>query len=225
MIDNVSKGPQCIEWWPQKPLREQQRQRIMRAAEAAFAAGGLGSTSVAALAKAGGVAVPVLHSHFGTKRKLFEEVVNYNAESRLAGLRDRFLEIPKMPPIQCVESMAEATVLACVDPIGNASVMGRALVEIPDFASDVYRAEVGATEALWNAEIGRRFEGSPVRTRLTVHLVPYAAHTCMAFGFWLAALRHNPATAQGHARQYADGIVHVAQAVLEAQETSFQAVS
>jgi hypothetical protein len=112
-----------------------------------------------------------------------------------------------------------------VDSIGNASVMAWALVEMPDFASDVYRAEIGATEALWNGEIGRRFDASPVRTRLAVHLVPYAVHTCMAFGFWLAALRHKPATAQGHARQYAEAIGHVARAVLEPQERSFQAAS
>jgi hypothetical protein len=36
----------------------------------------------------------------------------------------------------------------------------------------------------------------------------------MAFGFWLAALRHKPATAQAHARQYAEGVVDAARMVL-----------
>ena len=76
---------------------------------------------------------------------------------------------------------------------------------MPDFAAEVYRAEIGATEALWNAETGTRFGDSLVRSGLAVHLVPYAVHACMAFGFWLAALRHKPATAQAHARQYAGG--------------------
>jgi hypothetical protein len=39
-------------------------------------------------------------------------------------------------------------------------------------------------------------------------------HACMAFGFWLAALRHRPATAQAHARQYAEGVVDAARMVL-----------
>ena len=168
---------------------------------------------------------PILLSHFGTERKLLEDVVRNNAESRLAALRERLSSIPRMPPVQCVESMALATVLACVDSVGNARLMARALVETPEFACDVYRAEIGATEALWNAEIGRRFDASPVRTRLAVRLVPYAVHSCMAFGFWLAALRHKPATAQGHARQYAEAIGHVARTVLELQESPFRAAS
>jgi len=110
--------------------------------------------------------------------------------------------------------MAEATVLACVEDVGNASVIAWGLMEMSEFAADVYRAEIGATEALWNAETGKRFGDSRVRSRLAVHLVPYAVHACMAFGFWLTTLRHKPATAQAHARQYAGGIVDAARAVL-----------
>jgi hypothetical protein len=111
--------------------------------------------------------------------------------------------------------MAESTVLACVDENDNASIMVWALMEMPEFANDLYRAEIGATEALWDTEIGTHLADSPLRRRLAVHLVPYAVHTYMAFGLWLATLRHKPATAQAHARQYSEAVVHVARWVLD----------
>lgn len=165
----------------------------------------------------------MLHIHFGTKQELFQEVIKRNSQDRLAALRERFFSIPNLPPLECVESMAESTVLACVEVTGNASVMAWGLMEMSEFAADVYRAEIGATEALWNAEIGTHFEDSFVRSRLAVHLVPYAVHACMAFGFWLTTLRHKPATAQAHARQYAGAVVHVARAVLNFPPESFEA--
>jgi hypothetical protein len=111
--------------------------------------------------------------------------------------------------------MAEATVLACVEETGNASLMLRGLMELPESAADIYRAEVGATEALWHNEIATHLAAGPLRTRVAVHLAPFAVHACMSFGLWLAALRHKPATAQGHARQYAEALTHVARAVLD----------
>jgi AcrR family transcriptional regulator len=193
---------------------EQQRQQILKAAEEQFAATGFGSASTATVAKAAGVSEATLYIHFGTKQELFEEVLKRNTQDRLAALRKRFFSIPNMPPLECIESLAESTVLACVDDIANASVMAWGLMEMPEFAADVYRVEIGATEALWDSEIGKRFGKSPVRTRLAVHLVPYAVHACMAFGLWLATLRHKPETAEAHARQYAGGIVDIARVAL-----------
>ena len=204
---------------------EQKRQQILKAAEEQFAATGFGSTSTATVAKAADVSEAMLYIHFGTKQKLFEEVLKRNTQGRLAVLRERFLSIPNMPPLECIESMAESTVLACVDDIGNASVMARGLMEMPEFAADVYRAEIGATEALWDSEIAKRFGGSPVRTRLAVHLVPYAVHACMAFGLWLTTLRHKPATAEAHARQYAGGIGDVARVALSFLSEPFVAAA
>ena len=103
--------------------------------------------------------------------------------------------------------------------------MAWGLLEMPEFAADTYRAEIGAIEVLWDGEIGTRFADSQVRSRLAVHLIPYAVHACMAFGFWLTALRHKPATAQAHARQYANGIVDAARTVLGFHPESFQATA
>jgi AcrR family transcriptional regulator len=156
----------------------------------------------------------MLYIHFGTKGKLFEAAVHRNAHERLAGLQERFSSIPNVPPVECVERMAEATILACVEGENNAAVMAWALMEMPDFGADVYRFEIGSTSAMWDAEIAKRFAGSPVRTRLTIHLAPYAVHACMAFGYWLAALRHQRATAVAHARQYAGGLADATRTVL-----------
>jgi hypothetical protein len=41
---------------------------------------------------------------------------------------------------------------------------------------------------------------------LAIREGPYAVHACMAFGFWLATLRHQAATAAAHTRHYAEGI-------------------
>jgi AcrR family transcriptional regulator len=201
---------------------EERRRQILTVAEKQFAATGLGSTTTVKLAEAAGVSEPMLYIHFETKQKLFEEVVELNTQVRLAVLRERFLSMPHMTPLECVERMAESTVMACVGDIGNASIMAWALLETPEFAADVYRAEIGSIEALWVAEIGKRFADSPLRTRLDVYVVPYAAHACMAFGFWLATLHHKPATAQTHACQYAGGIGSVARAVLDFPSESLE---
>jgi AcrR family transcriptional regulator len=202
--------------------REQRRQQILKAAEDQFAVSGLGATTTGSLAKAAGISEAGLNTHSGTKQKLFEKVLERNSQDRLAALRQRFCSISNMPPLECVERMAESTVLACVDDIGNASIMAWGMMAIPEFAADIYRSEIGSTEVLWVTEIGARFADSPLRTRLAVHLVPYAVHACMAFGFWLATLHHKPATAQAHARQYAAGIVDAARAALDFPSESLE---
>jgi AcrR family transcriptional regulator len=204
---------------------EQRREQILQSAELLFGATGLTATSTAALAKAAGISEAILYRHFGSKQKLFEKVVERNTQQRLAGLESRFSSIPKLPPLECIDHMAEATILGCADGEGNASVIAWALMEMPEFAADVYRREIGDTEMMWDSEIRRRFADSPVRPRLTIHLVPYVVHACMAFGLWLATLRHKAATAQAHARQYAEGVVDAARMVLSFSPESLAAGS
>jgi AcrR family transcriptional regulator len=194
--------------------RERRREQILKSAELLFAATGLRSTTTSALAKAAGISEAILYRHFGAKRKLFEKVVERNSEQRLGALEGRFSSIPDLPPLECIDRMAEAAILACADGEGNGSVMAWALLEMPEFAADVYRREIGATEIMWDSEIRNRFAEPAVRTPLAIHLVPYVVHACMAFGLWLATLRHKAATAQAHARQYAEGVVDAARMVL-----------
>jgi AcrR family transcriptional regulator len=188
-----------------------------------FSGTGLKSTTTAALAKAAGISEAILYRHFGSKQKLFEKVVERNTQQRLAALEGRFCSIPQLSPLECIDHMAEATILGCADGEGNASVIAWALMEIPEFAADVYRGEIGDTEMMWDSEIRRRFADSPVRPRLAIHVVPYVVHACMAFGLWLATLRHKAVTAQAHARQYAEGVVDAARMVLSFSPESLAA--
>jgi AcrR family transcriptional regulator len=215
----IRNGPNCLRakasnWVSHRLPSEQRRQQILEVAAAQFAACGLRATTTDSLAKAAGVSEPVVFTHFSTKEELFQEVLQRNSQDRLAALRQRFCSISNIPPLDCVERMAESTVLACVDDTGNASIMAWGLMEMPEFAADIYRSEIGSTELLWVTEIETRFAASPFRTRLAVHLVPYAVHACMAFGFWLAALHHKPATAQANAQQFVGGVVGIAREVL-----------
>src|ERR1035438_2836545 len=107
--------------------RERRREQILKSAELLFAATGLRSTTTAALAKAAGISESILYRHFGTKQKLFETIVERNTQQRLAGLEGRFSSIPYLPPLESIDRMAEATILACADGEGNASVMVWAL--------------------------------------------------------------------------------------------------
>jgi AcrR family transcriptional regulator len=83
--------------------REERRQQILTIAAEQFAATGFGSTTSIQLAKAAGVSEAVLYIHFGTKRKLFEAVVQRNADRRLMELQERFSSMPNVPPVECVE--------------------------------------------------------------------------------------------------------------------------
>lgn len=194
--------------------RMERREQILTIAEPQFAVTGLRSTTSRQLAEAAGISESTLYFQFGTKRALFEAAVQRNTGQRITELKERFSSIPNLNPIECVERMAEATILACVEVESNAGLIAWALMELPEFAADVYRFEIGSIAALWDAEIAKRFADSPVRTRLTVHLASYAVHACMSFGFWLAALRHQPATAVAHARLYAGGLAAAARTVI-----------
>jgi AcrR family transcriptional regulator len=166
------------------------------------------------LAKAAGISEAILYMHFGSKEKLFKEVVRSNVETRLTALRDRLSAIPQGTPTRWVESAAEITVMGSASDAGNASLMAWALLETPECAIDLYRNEIGAVRAMWESEMAEHVPESSARTRLAVHLVPYAVNACLAFGFWLATLRHPSRTAMEHARQYAVGLGHAATAIL-----------
>jgi AcrR family transcriptional regulator len=160
----------------------------------------------------------ILYMHFGSKEKLFKEVVRSNVETRLTALRDRLSAIPQGTPTRWVESAAEITVMGSASDAGNASLMAWALLETPECAIDLYRNEIGAVRAMWESEMAEHVPESSARTRLAVHLVPYTVNACLAFGFWLATLRHTSRTATEHARQYAAGVGHAATAILSAAE-------
>jgi hypothetical protein len=104
--------------------------------------------------------------------------------------------------------------MTCVAGAANAILMSWALLEAPEFATDLYRNEIGSVRGLWDREVGRRFPASRTREIVSLHIVPYAVNTCLAHGLWLATLRHTPESAQPLARQFAFSIAKSASTVL-----------
>ena len=98
--------------------------------------------------------------------------------------------------------------------VANAKLMSWALLEAPEFATDLYRNENGSVRILWDREIARRFPSTRTRELVSLHIVPYAVNTCLAHGLWFATLRHTPESAEPLARQFAISIAQSASTVL-----------
>jgi AcrR family transcriptional regulator len=175
---------------------------------------GLHGTTTLTLAQAAGISEPILYDHFGNKTQLFREVIEINIETRLRSLDSHVSSIAAEDPIDWIESMAASTMMVCLAGAANAILMNWALLEAPEFATDLYRNEIGSVRSLWDREVDRRFSASRTRVIVLLHIVPYAVNTCLAHGLWLATLRHTPESAEPLARQFAIGIAKSASTVL-----------
>jgi AcrR family transcriptional regulator len=187
---------------------------VLWTASAQFALTGLDGTTTLALAKAAGISEAILHDHFGNKSRLFREVVEINTATRLRSLDTRLASIIGENQLNCLESMADATIMTCVAGPANAILMSWALLEAPEFAVDLYRDEIGSVRILWDREINRRFPPCRARDTVSIHIVPYAVNTCLAHGLWLATLRHTPESAGPLARQFAANVAKSASTLL-----------
>jgi AcrR family transcriptional regulator len=196
------------------PFGPNRRAEVLRKASAQFAITGLHGTTTLALAQAAGVSQAVLFVHFGDKTQLFREAVEMNIEARLRLLDGHLSAIAVENRVDWIESMAEATMMVCLAEAANATLMSWALLEAPEFATDLYRNEIGSVRILWDREIARRFPSSRTGEIVALHIVPYAVNTCMAHGLWFATLRHTPESAEPVARQFAISIAQSASTVL-----------
>ncbi len=193
------------------------RSQVLRAAAAQFAMTGLRGTTTVLLARAAGISEHVLYAHFGNKERLFREAVEENIETRLKLLEARTASATGESETAAIQRIAEATVTVCVGGAGNSILMNWALLEDPEHAADLYRDEVGAVEIVWNREFTERFPDSRSGRILSIHLVPYAVSACLAYGLWLATLRHDAESAAALAQGFAEGIAHAASALLSDQ--------
>ena len=110
--------------------------------------------------------------------------------------------------------------MTCLAGAPNAILMGWALLEAPEFATDLYRNEIGSVRLLWDREGARRFPTSRTGEIVSLHIVPYAVNTCLAQGLWLATLRHTPKSAEPLARQFAISIAKSASTLLGPSKNS-----
>jgi AcrR family transcriptional regulator len=187
------------------------RAQVLRTASAQFALTGLNGTKTLTLAKAAGISEAILYAHFGSKTRLFREAVKMNSETRLRSLDSQLFSIAAENQI---EYMAEATIMICLGDATNSILMSWALLEAPEFATEVYRNEIGLVRSFWDREIARRFPASRQREIVYRQIVPYAVNNCLAHGLWLATLRHTPKSAESLARQFAISIAKSASTLL-----------
>jgi AcrR family transcriptional regulator len=190
------------------------RAQVLRTASAQFAITGLHGTTTLMLAQAAGISEAILYIHFGNKTQLFREAVELNTETRIRSLDGHLSSIAAENQIDWIESMAEATMMICLSGAANAILMSWALLEAPEFATDLYRDEIGSVRGLWDREVARRFPASRTRKTVSLHVVPYAVNTCLAHGLWLATLRHTPESAEALVRQFAIRIAKSASTAL-----------
>jgi len=190
------------------------RAQVLRTVSAQFAMTGLHGTTTLTLAQAASISEAILYAEFGNKAQLFREAVESSIETRLRLLDGHLSSISIANQIDWIESMAEATMMVCLASVANAILMSWALLEAPEFASDLYRNEIGSVRILWEREVARGFPASRTREIVSLHVVPYAVNTCLAHGLWLATLRHTPESAEPLARQFAVSIAKSAATLL-----------
>ena len=190
------------------------RLRVVRTAASHFATAGLRGTTMSMLANAAGVPEGTLYAHFGTRERLFREAVEHNIDARLRSLEERLRSVGFESETAALERIAEATVTVCVGGAGNSILMSWALLEDHDYAADLYRNEIGSVEFVWNRALAERFGDSHSRRILSIQLVPYAVSACLAYGFRLAALRHDAGGAAAMAQGFVAGIGQTAPALL-----------
>jgi AcrR family transcriptional regulator len=191
------------------------RSQVLRSAATQFAMTGLRGTTTPMLARAAGVSERFLYAHFGSNESLFREAVEDNIQTRLQLLETRTAPGVFASETAVIQRIAEATVTVCAAGAGNSILTNWALLEDPEYAADLYRNEIGSVEIVWNRKFTERFPDSRSRRILSIHLVPYAVSASLAYGFWLATLRHDAESAAALAKGFAAGIAQAATRLLE----------
>jgi AcrR family transcriptional regulator len=202
---------------PRRLAGPDRRAQVLRSAAIQFAMTGLRGTTTLMLARAAGISERILYAHFGSKENLFREAVEYNVKTRLKLLEARSVPVIYESEIAAIQRIAEATVIVCVGGAGNSILTNWALLEVPEYATDLYRNEMGLVEVVWNRDLEDCFPDSHSRRFLCIHLVPYAVTACLAYGSWLATLHHDTESAAALAHVFAGGIAHAASALLAGQ--------
>jgi AcrR family transcriptional regulator len=196
------------------------RRRVVQTAATLFAGVGLRGTTVSMIAGAAGISEGAFFAHFKTKEGLFRETVKNNIDTRLRLLEASAVSAVYESEVTAVERIAEATVKVCTSDAGNSILTSWALLEDHEYAASLYRDEIGSVEFMWNRALTQRFGNSPSLRILSIHLVPYAVSASLAYGFWLAALRHDASGAAAIAQGFVAGIGQTAAALVSKGDVS-----
>jgi AcrR family transcriptional regulator len=187
---------------------------VVQTAATLFATAGLRGTTMSMIASAARIPESAVYAHFKTKERLFRETVKNNIDTRLRLLEAQAVAAIYESETAAIERIAEATVKVCTSGAGNSILTSWALLEDHDYAADLYRDEIGSVEFLWNRVLAQRFGDSPSLRILSIHLVPHAVSASLAYGFWLAALRHDESSAAAIAQGFVAGLGQTAAVLL-----------
>ena len=179
------------------------RAQVLRTAATQCSMTGMRATTTAALAKAAGVPEPVLYEYFESKERLFREAVEHTQRERIRSLEARLASMQAGTVAECIERMAESTVMACVSGPATAALTGWALLEAPEYAIDLHRQKIGSISLMWQRRLGHGFRGVQPQTHRVFQHIPPLVHGCLAYGLWLAAIWHTEETAAPLAREFA----------------------
>jgi AcrR family transcriptional regulator len=191
------------------------RAQLLHSSAVEFAKTGFHSTTTTALARAGGISQPVLYAHFPDKERLFREVVKRDSEKRVRALQLRISSLAPATPRRCIEQLFEATVSVCLSRKSGPVLTNWALLELPEFAADLHRQEIGTVAAIWQEKFCASFPDAdcgPVVSAYTIGCV----QACCSYALWLGALRHTHATAVPLAKEFAAGAAEAACALIRA---------
>jgi hypothetical protein len=94
----------------------------------------------------------------------------------------------------------------CLSDAANAALTAWALLEF-EHAAEVHR---GSGSKVLGNRLAELIPEARSRALISMRLLPYAVQACMAYGFWLASLRHSPSSAAPLACQFAEGIAMAA---------------
>jgi hypothetical protein len=109
-------------------------------------------------------------------------------------VKRRMQRIAAERPRQSIRQMLEAIVSACLSADGGPLVTSWALLELPAFAAEVHRQEIGSVAATREAQLSICFPGAHFKSAMTAPIIG-CVQGCYAHALWLGGLRYTFASA------------------------------
>jgi hypothetical protein len=125
-------------------------------------------------------------------------------------LEKRLGMVDTLDELDLIVQLAEETITVCISPGTNAALTNWALLEAPEYAPDLHRAEIGSVGMMWRKCLAEFAPNWSPQIGFSLPFIEFAVNSCLAFGFWLAALGHTPETARGLASHFAGGVARAA---------------
>ncbi|MDX2152136.1 MAG: TetR/AcrR family transcriptional regulator [Bryobacteraceae bacterium] len=193
----------------------ERRQQLLETAAVEFAKTGLHGATTASLARAAGISEPTLYIYFPDKECLFKEVVRRDSDTRIEAMKTRVASLAPARAHQCIQQMVEVTMSLCFTPDVGPLLTNWALLELPEFAAEVHRSEIGLAAAIWQSKLFDCFPNSHCAPVLA-GFVMACVQACYSYSLWLGALRHTDMTVSPLVKEFAVGASESARSLIRA---------